>query len=265
MYHIALSLLVGLVVTVLSSYVFGGSASAVAYGLIPGILAAGVFFYWRSRVVSKDVTAMMDEVQKLLSSPAQVRTQEEQDRLRRKRIDRAVQIIERGYRWNKWHPGIRSQLDAQIGSLLYVDGQNIRATEFLQRATPRNGHAMAMLGAVEYKRKRPEEMKRAFEDAVRFSKKEALLWNVYAWCAAARGDVDAAIAVLNRARKHVPSDPRTARNLELLSNGKPMNMSSWGEEWMQFRLDDAAQKNAAQAQYQLSRSGMNRRAVTRPR
>lgn len=265
MYHIALSLLVGVIVTVISAFIFGGSPTSIAYGLIPGIIAGGGFFFWRSRVVANDMTAMMDEVQKILAAPAKPRTQEEQDQLRRKRIDKSIKIIERGYRWDKWHPMIRSQLDAQIGTLLYVDGQNIRATEYLQRATPRNWVAMAMLGAVEFKRNKPDAMKQAFEDAVRFSKKEALLWNVYAWCVWTKGDTDAAIAILNRARKNVPTDSRTLQNLEALSNGKPMRMSDWGEEWLQFRLDDSAQKQAAQIQYQVSKGGMNRRSAMRPR
>lgn len=265
MYHIGLSLLVAAVVTLISSMIFGGSATSIAYGLIPGIIAGGAFFFWRSRVVANDMTAMMEQVQSILAAPAKVRTQEEQDQLRRKRIDKSIKIIEQGYRWEKWHPAIRGQLDAQIGTLLYVDGQNIRATEYLKRATPRNWVAMAMLGSVAYKRNQPEVMKQTFEDALRFSKKETLLWNVYAWCVWSKGDTDAAIAILNRARKHVASDDRTTRNLEALSNAKPMRMSDWGEEWMQFRLDDSAQKQAAQIQYQVSKGGMNRRATMRPR
>lgn len=265
MYHIALSVLIAAVVTAISAMIFGGSVSAVGYGLIPGLIAGAGFFFWRSRVVANDMTALMDEVQKILSSPAKVRSQEEQDALRRKRIEKSIKIIENGYRWEKFHPGIRGQLDAQIGTLLYVDGQNIRATEYLERATARNWIAQAMRGAIAYKRNQPEAMKTAFEDALRFSKKEALLWNVYAWCVWSKGDTDAAIAILNRARKHVPSDERTQRNLEALGNQKPMRMSDWNEEWMQFRLDDSAQKQAAQMQYQVSKAGMNRRSSMRPR
>lgn len=263
MYHIALSVLIATVVTVIFALIFGGSATAIGAGIIPGLIAGGGFFFWRSRVVAKDMEAMMAEVQNVLGAPAQVTTIQERDQLRRRRTTKAIEIIERGYKWEKWHPGIRGQLDGQIGTLLYVDGQNIPATPYLAKTSPRHWVAQAMYGCVAFKRNQIPEMKEAFERAVRFNKKEALLWNVYAWCVWKKGDIDEAIAVLNRAKKHVGSDAGTQANLEALSNQRPMRMDGWGEAWMQFRLDDSLQRQ--QAAMMQPKARMDRRSMYRGR
>lgn len=264
MYHIALSVLIATIVTVVFSVIFGGSASAVGAGIIPGLIAGAGFFFWRSRVVARDMEGLMGEVQSVLSGGPQARSIQEQEAMRRKRITRAIEILKRGYRWDKWHPGIVGQIDGQIGTLLYVDGQNIPATEYLAKTSARNWVAQAMFGCIAYKRNQVPEMKEAFESALRFSKKEALLWNVYAWCVWKKGDLDGAIEILNRASKHVGSDPRTQRNLEALSNQRPMKMDDWNEEWLQFRLDDAAQRQQQAAMMQ-PKQRMDRRSMFRGR
>lgn len=263
MYHVALSVLIATIVTVVFAVIFGGSPLAIGAGIIPGLIAGVGFFYWRSRVVASDMQVLMDEVQSILSAPASARTQQEQEAIRRKRIEKSVDVLKRAYRWEKWHPAIRGQVDGQIGTLLYVDGQNIPATEYLARTSPRNWIAQAMYGVIWFKRNNVEEMKKSFELAVRYSKKEALLWNVYAWCLWKKDDIDGAIDVLNRGLKHVPSDARTQRNLDALSNQKPMKMDDWREEWLQFRLDDSAQRQAAAAMQPKVR--MDRRSMFRGR
>lgn len=263
MYHIALSVLIATVVTIVFALIFGGSPGAIGAGIIPGLIAGGGFFFWRSRIVARDMEAMMEEVQAILSAPAAARTIQEQEAIRRKRITKAVEIIKRGYRWEKWHPGIAGQIDGQIGTLLYVDGQNIPATEYLAKSSARNWVAKAMYGCVNYRRNKIPEMKQAFESALRFSKKVSLLWNVYAWCVWKKGDLDGAIDILNRASEHVGTDPRSQYNLDALRNQRAMKMDGWGEEWLQFRLDDSAQRQ--QAAMMNPQQRMDRRSMFRGR
>lgn len=261
MIHIALSVLLSVVVTAIFAYILGGSVTAVGVGIIPGLIAGFGFFFWRVRVVSKDMEALMQEMQAILSAPATPRTVEQRNAIVRKRIDTSVKLLETGYKWKGWHPGIVGQIDGQIGTLLYVDGQNLAATPYLSRASSRNWVGRAMYGCVAYKRNKLDEMKKIFESALRFSKKEALLWNVYAWCMASKVSVDAGIEVLNRAQKHVKTDERTQANLDALRNGRPMKMDSWGQEWAQFRLDDSyerQQQSATQPQPRMDRRSMYR-------
>lgn len=260
MIHIALSVLISIVVTAIFSYVLGGSVTAIGVGIIPGLIAGLGFFFWRVRVVSKDMQALMAEMQAVMSAPATPTSIQQRDAIVRKRIAASIKILEKGYKWKGKHPGIVGQVDGQIGTLLYIDGQNQAATPYLSRASSRNWVARAMYGCVAYKRNRLEEMKEIFESALRFSKKEALLWNVYAWCMASKVSVDAGIEVLNRAQKHVKTDKRTQWNLDALRNGRPMKMDGWGQEWAQFRLDDSyeRQQTATQPQPRMDRRSMYR-------
>lgn len=261
MIHIAISVLISIVVTAIFAYSLGGSVTAIGVGILPGLIAGGAFFIWRVRVVSKDMEVLMQEMQAILSAPATPRTVQQRDAIVRKRIQKSIKILEKGYKWKGWHPGIVGQIDGQIGTLLYVDGQNIPATDYLSRASSRNWVARAMYACVAYRRNQVEEMKKIFESALRWSKKEALLWNTYAWCVWKKGDVDEAIDILNRAQKHVKTDERTAENLNALRNGRAMKMDAWGQEWAQFRLDDSyerQQQAAAQPQPRMDRRSMYR-------
>ncbi|MFN8423499.1 MAG: tetratricopeptide repeat protein [Anaerolineae bacterium] len=50
----------------------------------------------------------------------------------------------------------------------------------------KNWHAKAMLAALHFKARRFDDAERVFEEAVRFNKKEAMLWAAYAWCESKR-------------------------------------------------------------------------------
>lgn len=263
MIHIVLSALVGVVVTALFAFLFGGSITAISVGIIPGLIAGIGFFVWKVRVVSKDVEALMNQVQAIMQAPAQVRSIEQQNNLRHQRVKQAIEILEKGYIWKNRHPGIVGQIDGQIGMLLYIDGQNIPATPYLERSSVRNWMSRAMYAATKYKQNKIDEMKSVFEGAIRFNKKEALLWNVYAWCLWSKNDTDGAIEVLNRAQKHLKADARTQSNLDALRNGRPMKMDYWREAWMQFRLDDSLQRQQQAALQPNTR--MDRRSMYRGR
>lgn len=261
MIHIAISVLISAVVTAIFAYLLGGSVTAIGVGILPGLIAGVAFFIWRVRVVTKDMEALMQQMQAILSAPATPRSIQQRDAIVKKRIEKSIKILEEGYKWKGWHPGIVGQIDGQIGTLLYIDGQNLPATDYLSRASTRNWVARAMYAAIAYKRDRVEEMKKIFEGTLRWSKKEALLWNTYAWCVWQKGDVDEAIDILNRAQKHVKTDERTQYNLDALRNGRAMKMDFWGEEWAQFRLDDSykrQQQAMAQPQARMDRRSMYR-------
>ena len=86
----------------------------------------------------------------------------------------------------------------------------------------------------------------AFEVAVEGSPKEALLWNVYAYCLWKSSQKDKAISVLERALEHVSSDERTRDNLKALQNNKKMKMRGWNMMWYQFHLDTPPQPKMPQ-------------------
>jgi tetratricopeptide (TPR) repeat protein len=235
MIHVALSLLVGTVVTVVIGLAFGWPSVKVAYGIVPGIIAAIAFFVWRSRIVMKDLQSIMGEVQQYMKPKNPMKPS-------KPNIERAVKIIQKGDKWRKWQPFVGAQLDGQIGMLYYMDGKYKTAQPYLEKALNQNWMAKAMLACIHYRRKDQEEMNKVFEEALKGGKKESLLWNTYAWCNWKLGDTDKAIAVLNRGKEKVSSDERTRRNLNALSNGRKMKMHRWAEQWYQFRLEKPRQQ-----------------------
>ncbi len=215
-------------------YIFGGGGSPkIGFGIIPGIMVAFAFLFWRSRIVFKDMQRVSEKVQAILTPQRQGLGMKQQ----KPRIDDAVTVLREMDKWRAWQPWIGSNVDGQIGMLYYLDKRFGEARPYLEKSFRRNWVARAMLGVSQYKKKEYDAMRQTFEAAVKASKKESLLWNIYAWCELKLGERDRAIAILNRAVEFVESDQRTKNNLTALQNGKKMKMKGWNEMWYQFHLE----------------------------
>ena len=214
---------------------FGALLGGWGYGVIPGMIVAIVAFVVLGRRVLKDLQARMADVQKILTpTNPSART--------KPRIDDAVAVLEAGIKkWKPWQFFVEGQVCGQIGMLYYLDQRFDLAQPHLAKSSPRNWISKAMLGAIHFRLKRPDDMKAAFEEAVRYSPKESLAWNAYAWCLYKRQMRDEAIAVLNRAVEKVGSEERTTRNLKAVQNSKGMKMKGWAEMWYQFHLEKPPQ------------------------
>ncbi|TVR03109.1 MAG: tetratricopeptide repeat protein [Deltaproteobacteria bacterium] len=235
MINIALSLLAATLTTLAFGFLFGGGSFRLGYGIIPGMIAFPVAFFFLARRVQRELQAIMHRVQEVIT-PKNPRAAQQREVVRRN-IDEAVRILQDGMKWRWWQVFTASQLAGQIGRLYYLDQRFDDAEPWLQQAFVRDWGAKAMLAALRYRRKDIDGMKAAFEIAVKSGKKESIVWNMYAWCLVGAGDRDAAIDVLNRARKAVPGDDRTRRNLENLQNGRGVKMKGWDMMWYQFHLE----------------------------
>lgn len=221
MYNLLVSLAAGIAATALFGYVFGGGEFRLLYGIFPGILIfLGTFFFLARRVMKK-VEGIMQSAQPELQS---------------RNVERAIDIMKEAYPLAKWQFFLRSQIDGQIGTILFAAQKFDDAEAFLKRSFKRNWVPQAMLATLYYKRKKFDEMKEVFEDAVSSSKKQALLWNLYAYCLWKQNSRKEAIEVLNRALEHV-EDEKTERNLKALQNNRKMKMRGWNMQWYQFHLD----------------------------
>src|SRR5690606_4757370 len=136
-----------------------------------------------------------------------------QRELEGQRVDAAIATLKQAYPVSKWQFMVNSQIDAQIGSILYMTKKFDASEPYLKRAYKKNWVAQAMLGALYYKRKKYEEMNKVFEQATIANKKESLLWNLYAYCVWKSGDRNRAIEILNRALAALPNDQKTQSNL----------------------------------------------------
>jgi predicted Zn-dependent protease len=158
----------------------------------------------------------MDQAQKELS------VQSTSVRERQQRIDKAVKTLESALVWDKWQPFIGGEIHAQIGMVQYMVKDYLQAEPHLRKASPRNGLAQGLLGALHFQRKEYPEMERAFEGAVKGQKKEGILWAVYAWCLLQHKDRDKALKVMNRGVAANPSDEKLKAGLVALQNDKTM-------------------------------------------
>ena len=97
------------------------------------------------------------------------------------KLDKAVQTLQGGFRLAPWQFLVASQLHSNIGILLFIRQDLDAALPHLEKSFSRNWIARGMLGVLRYKRRDLDGMKRVFEDAVKSSKKEGVLWSAYAW------------------------------------------------------------------------------------
>lgn len=222
MYNLLISLAAGLITTVVFSSIFGQGAWSILYGIVPGGLVLLGSYIWLARRSIRQLQAIGDAAQGQLQS---------------RNIDGAIEVFKTGYPIGKWQFMITGQIDAQIGTILFVAQRYDEAEPYLKRSFAKNWTARAMLGVLYYKRRKFDRMEEVFEDAVVANKKEALLWNLYAYCLWKAKKRDKAIDVLNRATKAVEGNEATERNLKALKNGRKMKMRSWNQLWYQFHLD----------------------------
>lgn len=226
MYNLLASLAAGTAATLLFGFIFGGGELVVGYGIVPGLLFFFGTFFFLARRVMKQVEAIV---------------QSAQPELQNRKIERAVDIMKTAYPLAKWQFLLRSQIDGQIGTILFAAQKFDDAEGFLERSFKRNWVPRAMLAVLHYKKKKHDEMKEVFEEAVVANKKQALLWNIYAYCLWKMNNRDEAIEVLNRAIEHV-TDEKTERNLKALQNNRKMKMRGWNMQWYQFHLDKPPQQ-----------------------
>jgi len=232
MYNLLISIAISVATTALFAVILGGK---VWYGIGPGLIALLIAYFLLARRSMRMVEAAM-----LLA----------QEEMKNQRIDRGIELMKAAYPLAKWQFLVRSQIDGQIGYVLYMSKKFDESEQYLRKAFKRNWVPRAMLATLLYKKKKYDEMKSVFEEAVQHNKKEALLWNIYAYCLWKTNEREEAIKVLNRAIEIVPNDEKTSANLKALQNNKKMKMRGWNLLWYQFHLDSPP---AQQAQMQFRR------------
>jgi tetratricopeptide (TPR) repeat protein len=153
------------------------------------------------------------------------------------RSEKAVKTLQSGYRYGNWQFFVKAQLNAQIGTILYLKRDFSAAFDYLQKGFARHWVAMGMLAICYMKRNKPRKMIEAFEKAVAGNKKEPFVWNLYAFCLEKIGEKEKAITILEKGLKKTGGDERLQANLEALKAGKKMKMKGYGDLWYQFHLE----------------------------
>lgn len=232
MINLAIALVSGTVVTLIFGYSLGATGFSIWYGIAPGLITAIGAYIFLARRIFKKVQDLASEAQQLAQGAQSPKS---------RNIDQAVKTLKQGYDYAKWQFLVQSQIDAQIGTILYSAQKFDQAENYLKGAIAKNWVAKTMLGTLYYKKKKFDKMEEAFEEAVVANKKQALAWNIYAYCLWKSRKRDKAIEVLNRALEKI-DDERTESNLKALKNNRRMKMRKWGGQWYQFHLDKPPQK-----------------------
>ncbi len=240
MFNLAISLLL-CTLTMVLLHIAAGVNIWIAAGV--SVVVFTVSFILITRIVMNKVSALMEAAQRDIQAG---------------RAEKAIKTLESGYQFKNWQFYIKAQIDAQIGMLLFLKRDFAKAFDYLQKGFVRHWVAMGMLGVCYMKRNQTAKMVETFEKAVGATKKEALLWNLYAYCLEKVGDKDKAIAVLEKALKKTGGDERLEANLEALKEGRKMKMRAFGDLWFQFHLEKPGSVMKEQ-----SRAVMGRRKIVR--
>ncbi|MBI5509323.1 MAG: hypothetical protein HY903_11275 [Deltaproteobacteria bacterium] len=193
--------------------------------IVPGALATLVAYFVLARRSFKTVETIFNEAAKSLTSMPP-------------KFDLAIGTMEKAYALAPYQIGIRSQVDAQIGVIYFLQQEFNKATPYLQRALG-FGHwiAGAMLGVVYYKRKDHAEMKKTFDIVIKRAKDQGLAWTLYAYLLCQIGEREAAQKLLAEAVKKTKNDDKVKEALLAVQNDKKIKMKAYKEQWYQFHLE----------------------------
>jgi len=242
MINLAISLAAGILVGILVAVTTRLGATA---AVIPGTVVAVAVYLVLVRRTWKQLEGIFDAVQKELQA---------------QRVDRALQILQSGFRLAPWQFLVAAQIHSNIGILHFVKGETEAALPHLQKSFSRNWIARAMLGVTRYRARDLPGAIRVFDEAVKVNKKEGLLWQVYAWILEKEDRHAEAIALLGRATAANPSDEKLKSSLQALQNDKKLKLGKlYAEQWFQFRLENVPPT------FNMPGYRPGRRAVFRPR
>jgi tetratricopeptide (TPR) repeat protein len=241
MFNLVISLLLSLVVSFVLNQVVGLDAwIAVAASLAVFALC----YFLISRLVMKKIGALMEAAQRDVQA---------------NRADKAIKSLKDGFKYSNWQFYVKTQINSQIGTILFLKRDFAAAFPYLEKSFVRNWVAMGMLGVCYLKKNKLGKMSETFEKATAASKKESLLWALYAYCLDKSGERAKAIEILEKARKKGCNDEGITGNLALLQAGKKMKMKVYGDLWFQFHLEKPGSMIKQQTKAMTGRRKMVRR------
>jgi len=169
------------------------------------------------------------------------------------RIQQGITLLEQGYVLQHWQFLVRSQLDAQIGSIYFMMKKYDKAKPLLENAIRNNPIARGMLACIQFRKHQLDLATGTLEEALKYTKKEALLYGLYAYLLSKANRRDDAIDVLNRGLAKLPDNDGLQQARLSLQNGQKMRTKGFGDGWYQFGLEQPTK--ASRTQRPLGRSG----------
>ena len=218
MYTLLLSISSGILLGFLSFKLITPSYALSVIIALVTVIATNIIV---GRTMMKKITAIFNNCEKDIKSG---------------KIDIAIEKMKTAYSYANWQLMVRSQIDAQIGVLLYATKRFDESLPYLLKSSKRNSMAISMLLASYYKAKDFDKMKNLIDVAVKVNKKDSFMQALSAYLYLEIGDRDKAISILNDALKKIPTDERLHNALDSTRNNKKIKMQTYGTLWLQLHL-----------------------------
>ncbi|HKL26701.1 MAG TPA: hypothetical protein VJ910_10790 [Desulfuromonadales bacterium] len=195
----------------------------IIYGPLIGTIVFAIVFFILAKVFMNKVNARVEGVQKAMMA---------------NHTDKAVQMLEEiKQKYGPWQFYLKKQMNSQIGTIYYMKKDFGNAHEYLTSGFIRHWVGTAMLAIIYMRRNQPGKMIKTFDNAVTTTRKEPLLWNLYAFCLEKIGEHDKAVEVMEKGVKKCGGNELLEANLEALKAGRKMKMQAYGDVWYQFHLE----------------------------
>jgi tetratricopeptide (TPR) repeat protein len=224
MYSVLLSIGVGLVVLLAV-----GAWLGPVTGILPGLVVAMTVFLLLMWQLGKRVQVELDGVLPFLQQ--------------RKIAEAKAYMRSLQDRYGAWQPFLRGQIEVQIGMLDYVQLKFDEALPQLESGSYRNWLANVCIGAIHFRRGRQADAWDSFKKAKAASKKESMVYVVWAVLKTRDGDRDGALAVLSDGLKLIP-DNKTLKELhDRVANKKRIDTKKLPETWQQIFPEEVIQEH----------------------
>ncbi len=197
-------------------------------GILPGILVFLLVGYFLFRRLSTQLEAEMRGVVDLLQA---------------QRIDEArTRLFAIRARWGRWVPLLAGQVEAQLGTIDYLQMKFDEALPQLEKGRYRNWTAEVCIGAVHWRRDRKPQAYQALEAAAATAPKEAMVYVVWATLKHRDGDREGALAAVGKGLKELPSHALLTSIQAVLANKRKLDTKSYPQTWFQFFPEELLQQ-----------------------
>lgn len=190
--------------------------------ILASLVVFAAVYFLLLRIVMKKVSVIMETAQRDIQA---------------NRAEKAIKTLQQAYKYGAWQFYVKQQVNSQIGTIYYLKRDFAKAYEYLEKGFFRHWVAMGMLAICQMHKKQNSKMVATFDKAITGSKKEDMLWNLYAFCLDRTGQREKAIKVLEKGLGKVSDKEALQGNLELLQAGKKMKMKQYGDMWFQFHME----------------------------
>ena len=201
---------------------FYGAGLALAYTISAGLLVGIAIYFFSYRALTKKMQVTMEVVQRDMMA---------------NRIEKAIKTLEETHRYDKWLFYNKAMINSQVGTIYYLKRDFSKAFDYLQKGFTRHWSGMGMLAICYMHKNKTGKMMDTFDKALVGTRKEPVLWELYAFCLSKSGENEKAIRTLEKGLKKIKDHENMTANLAALKEGRKMKMQPYGDLWSQFHLE----------------------------